>query len=89
MFPEETLYAIRLSNRASSDIDDVYEWMELTEGLSIAKKWRDSLYTAVASLSRSPVRPLARENELFNAEVRFIKFRRTPHSAAYRVLLEL
>lgn len=86
MTVEEYRYPIRITENAEDDIQAAYTRFEKSEGVEIAEQWRQGLFAAVVSLSLSPFRPLVREQSVFTKPVRFISYRRTRHSVAYRVL---
>lgn len=82
---EPVIYAVRSKELAVRDINAAYVRLAEITSPDKADAWQDGLREAFASLATLPSRcPLAPEK--FQREVRYLLYRRSPNSAAYRIL---
>ncbi len=81
-----SIYALRFSRRALSDIDVAYARFAQLVGQSVADDWKDGLFDAVAGLATTPGRQIIAEIARFQQEVRQILYRRSGSRVAYRIL---
>ena len=83
-------WAIRITDRADTEMTNARQYFERTAGEEIAEEWLLSLRREIAKLAQFPARLLvAPEDKWFQEAVHVFLYRRTPGGPTYRVFVVL
>lgn len=83
-----TVYAVRLAESASDEVEQEHERLQALSGTEVADAWQDGLLSAVRTLATLPERCLvAPEDVLFSGgTVRQLLYQRRRGSPTWRIL---